>query len=327
MKRLGFILLWGVSVSLPVHTAAAAWIDWWKTPEQQALEAFDQGDHDTLINHAPDADWHALGQYQAGDYDAASARFAEVAQQRELGGDTSGANRARYNRGVSEVRAGRYQQAIDQFDAVLDADPGFVDAAYNRTIAERLKRLEEQQQQNGAGESPPDPQGDESGEQSGEGESGDGTGQTAQDPGGQQDGGQSDAQANQQQARSGDSATDENNDAQQGGSSGEDGQRASAAEDDSQVAQSAEQQARDEEQARQALAAEARQQAQNRDTGNAQGTADSVVSSERPLTENEQAAEQLLRRIPDDPAGLLRRKLEQSHLNEYPDVRDSNEPW
>ena len=48
---------------------------------------------------------------------------------------------------------------------------------------------------------------------------------------------------------------------------------------------------------------------------------------ERPLSEGEQATEQLLRRIPDDPAGLLRRKLEQSHRSEYPEVRDAREPW
>ena len=55
--------------------------------------------------------------------------------------------------------------------------------------------------------------------------------------------------------------------------------------------------------------------------------AESAGQREEPLTESEQATEQWLRRIPDDPAGLLRRKLEQSHRIEYPEVRNAQEPW
>ncbi len=49
--------------------------------------------------------------------------------------------------------------------------------------------------------------------------------------------------------------------------------------------------------------------------------------SPEPLTEQQQSAEQILRRIPDDPAGLLRSKLRQSHINKYPEVIDSDTPW
>jgi len=52
-----------------------------------------------------------------------------------------------------------------------------------------------------------------------------------------------------------------------------------------------------------------------------------LSESEEPLSEQQQAIEQWLRQIPDDPAGLLRNKLEQSHRLEYPGVQSSDERW
>jgi len=52
-----------------------------------------------------------------------------------------------------------------------------------------------------------------------------------------------------------------------------------------------------------------------------------LAGREEPLTESQQATEQWLRQIPDDPSGLLRRKLQQSHRNDYPSVQDLREPW
>jgi len=45
------------------------------------------------------------------------------------------------------------------------------------------------------------------------------------------------------------------------------------------------------------------------------------------LTEREQANEQWLRQIPDDPAGLLQRKIQNRHLTDFPKVIDSDKPW
>ncbi len=48
---------------------------------------------------------------------------------------------------------------------------------------------------------------------------------------------------------------------------------------------------------------------------------------DRPLSEDQQATEQWLRRIPDDPAGLLRRKLIQTHRNLYPEIKSGSQAW
>jgi Ca-activated chloride channel family protein len=45
------------------------------------------------------------------------------------------------------------------------------------------------------------------------------------------------------------------------------------------------------------------------------------------LNEEQQATEQWLRQIPDDPSGLLRRKLLQSHRTRYPQVNNGVQAW
>jgi Ca-activated chloride channel family protein len=44
------------------------------------------------------------------------------------------------------------------------------------------------------------------------------------------------------------------------------------------------------------------------------------------MTEDEHATEQLLRRIPDDPGGLMRRKFLYQY-RQMPNQTDSEQPW
>ena len=305
--------------------ALAEWQDWWQTPEQQAAEAFEQGDHERLLQQAPDAGWTGLGHYQAGDFDAAAETFAERAGQLQQQGDVKAANRALYNQGVSDVRAGRYDEALEHFETVLDSDPTFADAAFNRDIARQLKELQQQQQQprqGDDGEPGDDDSGDDS-EQNQQGESAD------QDSSGDQEQpSDTEASADGEQESGQDPSAEPQSDEQRAGESGEspeEGQESSGSQtgDEAPGESEAERQAAAEA-ARRALDAEA-QQAEQEDATEGRFGAEEV--DERPLSESEQAAEQLLRRIPDDPAGLLRRRLEQSHRNEYPEVRDGREAW
>ncbi len=303
----------------------ADWQDWWQTPEQQAAEAFEQGDHERLLQKAPDAGWAGLGHYQAGDFDAAAQAFAERAGQLQQQGDVKAANRALYNQGVSDVRAGRYDEALEQFETVLDSDPSFADAAFNRDIAKQLKELQQQQQQ--------PQQGDEG--EPGEGESGDDSEQNQQGESGDQESSgdqeqpsDAEASADGEQQSGQDPAAEPQSGEQSGSESGEspeEGEESSGSQNSGDIPgeSEAERQAAAEA-AQRALDAEA-QQAEEEDA--VEGMSGSEDVDERPLSESEQAAEQLLRRIPDDPAGLLRRRLEQSHRNEYPEVRDGQEAW
>ena len=51
-----------------------------------------------------------------------------------------------------------------------------------------------------------------------------------------------------------------------------------------------------------------------------------VNPMEASITEQEKATEQWLKRIPDDPGGLLRRKFLYQY-KQIPNQNDDNEPW
>ena len=303
VKQSTFTLLLMFCVSGQV---VADWQDWWRTPEQQARAAFDKGDNEQLIRLAPDAAWQGVAEHESADYESAAKTFDGVVTQQDLAGNTGEATRALYNRAVSEVRSGEYEKAVESFDQVLERNPEFADAQYNREIASQLVQQQEQQQQ-----SPSQPQeGDESGDQSDDdSESQASSSDDEQSQSGEQQQSDSEASENSEQAESG---------AEQGAEQSDDS--------DVSEAESEAQQLRDQQAARDALDAEARQGGDDDEESDQEGPL-SAVQREEPLSESEQATEQWLRRIPDDPAGLLRRKLEQSHRIEYPEVRNAQEPW
>ncbi len=72
---------------------------------------------------------------------------------------------------------------------------------------------------------------------------------------------------------------------------------------------------------------------QNNDSGVEESQTDNqqdqngYAQSESPVREGEQSRQQWLNRIPDDPSGLLYRKLRMMHRNTYPETGDSEKPW
>ena len=301
VKQFNLTLLLWLCVSSQV---SADWQDWWRTPEQQARAAFDKGDNEQLIRLAPDAAWQGVAEHESADYESAAKTFDEEVTRQDLAGNTGEATRALYNRAVSEVRLGEYEKAVESFDQVLERNPEFADAQFNREIASQL--VQQQQQQ-----SPSQPQaGDESDDDSDS---------ESQDPSEQQPSASDDEQSQSGEQQQSDSQASERSEQAESGAEQDENSDASAAE-----AEAA--QLRDQQAARDALDAEAQQGGDDDEQSDQDGPV-SAAQREEPLTESEQATEQWLRRIPDDPAGLLRRKLEQSHRIEYPEVRNAQEPW
>ena len=179
-----------------------------------------------------------------------------------------------YNRGNALAKAGRLEPAIAAYDAVLEIDPEHADALYNRELLQEFlennPQAREQNRQPSGGDQGAD---EEQQQQEGQASSDDGEGE--QGSGDPQDGQERDPS---QQASAGDSQGDGSED-QQDPSEGE-------GEDGS------EQQAQNEEQQEQGDSAQ-------------QASAAEDVEQ----WASEQAAEQWLRRIPQDPGGLLRRKF------------------
>ncbi len=185
---------------------------------------------------------------------------------------------ALYNRGNALARAGKLKEAIAAYDQALQQQPNMEDALFNKQLLEKLQQEQEQQQdQQQSDEQDSEKKQPQDSEQESEDQS--------QDP--QQ--GEQDSD-DQQQGDPKDSPEQESEPQQQ------EPQDQSSQEEDSEQEEEKQQQAQDEQPPSEPEQAD-QQQAQ---------PAEADPQSE----EQKQAMEQWLRKIPDDPSGLLRRKFD-----------------
>jgi len=321
-KKLLFIVI----LFLGSSVSHAAWQDWFKTPEQQAAEYLEQGDAEALIEKAPSDSWKGLGHFQAGELEAATAAFQQAKESAELSGGAVDYQRELFNVATTNVHNGQLDDAIEQFDELLELNPDHQRARHNKEIAQKLQQQAEQQeqQQQQSGE---DGQASDEQQDGEEGEQQDGQhGEQGQEQNGQQSEDQNGEQGEQQDGQQGD-ASDGGQQSADGSPSadGSETDDAGATEDSEENTEAAARAALDAEQEANAEQAPGAESEADADGDESDGFA--MRESQQPLTEQQQATEQWLRQIPDDPAGLLRRKLMQSHRIEYPGVQSSEERW
>lgn len=290
-----------VPMLAPQPAQAFDWSALWRTPEQRAQAALEAGDADTAERLSRDPARQGTAAYRRDDFEAAARHFAA--------GDDA---RAHYNRGTALARAGQYEAALDAFDTALQKDPDLREAAANR---DAVKAWLEQQAD--SADQPSSPQGEGGESQSGDGQSsGDGDpsegaqdGPSAFGDGREQDGEAGEAGESQDgPPQSGESGTPQDGDAADGqpGEGEPDEQASDRAAD--QRAAAGEDLARELQDALDAAPAE-------------DGTAGDDAGEPRPMPSPEEIAEQeqaraleqWLRRVPDDPGGLLRRKFLLEH--------------
>ena len=183
-----------------------------------------------------------------------------------------------YNLGNSLTQQGLYNEAIAAYNAALEKNPQLPDAQHNRDIAEQLKELQKKQQQ----------QQNQQQEQSGQDQQQqqDGDQQQQQDQNGQQ-------QQSQQDSGSQSDQSEQDQSQQSGEEAGANGE-----EDES------EQQAQD-----------SKSPEDGEEQQDGEGEQQQAKPEESPLDpETQQALDQWLRQIPDDPAGLMREKFKYESL-------------
>lgn len=292
--------------SHPVY--AVDWQDLWSTPEQRAKKQLAGERYDELIEQAPDAGWRGIGEYRSGDYESAAESFSQQRETAEVAGSVEQIEQTIYNEANAHTLNENYSEAIDLFNEILASNPTHNGADHNRAIAEQLQALqkqEQQQQQNSENQQSED---QESGEK--------GDDQSSDD---QQESDQQQGEEGEDQQESDQQSDDKQN--AQNSQSAEDGSEQSSESEEQQD------QAEQDAQAAAAMAAEKAKAEQTGDQTDQQDGAEGSLAPRDPLTEKEQANEQWLRQIPDDPAGLLQRKLQNRHLTDFPKVKDSVEPW
>jgi Ca-activated chloride channel family protein len=314
---LGLTLSQGVLA--PGSAQALTWNDLWQRPDQQAAAALKQGEPDKALGLGPTPEQRGTASYRLKDYPSAAEAFGAV--------DTAD---AAYNRGNALAQAGRLEEALGAYDQALAREPGMEDALYNRAKVEELlrrqRKQEQQQDQAQSGDQSPqdqkdqgsegqDQEGGEKDQQQAGGQ--DGQGQDQEAEGQDQQRGDQEQQARGQDQESGDQEQQAQGQDQQAageeqakGAEGQQEDAEQAAQDSGQSQDASAQQAKEDKAAQDyrreaAQAGEAQEPGEQTDKTAAE--ADDLTPQER---EAQQAADQWLRRIPDDPAGLLRRKFQ-----------------
>jgi Ca-activated chloride channel family protein len=318
---LGLVLLVGLAAP-PQPAMASAWDDLWWRPDQQAAKALAAADYAKASELATDADRRGSAEYKRGNYQLALDNFA-----RATGTD------ADYNRGNALAKLGRYQDAIAAYDKSIKQNPGGEDARMNKAAVEALLKQQAQQQ---ASNSPRDASQKDQNQSNGGGQN--------SSPSKAPDQSSKEGQSGQTGASSGQGKQAANANKSDGGAQSGEPSREHGKENPSQAATSGKgseqqepttsgtaQQKKPENQFAEAARKLAEQRAgakadESQASNGAPGgnAADQVQATAnakqhpqgasadgaQPLdSEERMAAEQWLRRIPDDPGGLLRRKF------------------
>lgn len=203
---------------------------------------------------------------------------------------------AAYNRGNALARMGRIEEAMKSYERALQRQPDHEDASYNLDL---LKQLQQQQQQ-------------QDGEQQ------------------QQTGGRQEKMPGEQQQQTGQPAGDDQQEV--GGEPGADvGQQDPHRSVEEQTGERpAPGEPTPTQSERQEGGTQQQQEFQQQAEQNGERQPDPKAAQglqDQPRAEAQQATEQWLRRVPDDPAGLLRRKfLYQYSRRSQPDA-ESDQPW
>ena len=250
--------------------SALGWQDLWKTADQQASDALQSGDAATAQTLFKDPQWRGSAAYKAGDYESAISDYL----------DYEDAD-SHYNRGNALAHSGDLDAAIEAYDQALALNPDMEDAGANKMLLEQLKQQQEQEQQNSE-DSAEDSENSENSEESEQ----------------NQDSQSQDSQSQDSQPQDSESQESESQE-----SDPQDSQQQNPSEQESEATEGESEES--EEQQREREEQEAQEQEQNAPDLTKEPTEEESEAEKQA----QQELEQWLRRVPDDPGGLLREKF------------------
>ncbi len=277
--RRGWIGALLVLVLLPQVSQAFSWENIWERSDQRAMKALEQHDPQKASALFEQPDWKGIAHYRAGEYDQAEQAFS--------GMDSPDAH---YNRGNALAKLGKYQEAIASYQTVLQQQPDHADAQHNLDI---LKKMLEDQRSESSQEN--DSQSSDSSEDQ------------------QQNGEGGESEKGEEENKPGQTASQNDENQNEKGSSG------SPLDPSDKANQSDEPQSQnpsqDEQDKKNSSDITQTAQGENTEDTNLQEQQASAaqLKEARKDQKSEQALQQWLRRIPDDPGGLLRRKFLLEH--------------
>ena len=284
--------LWLLLILLPMPKTSQA-LDWqslWLNANQRAEQAFRQQNYQQAAEQFSNPEWRAAAQYKAGDYQQAAETLK----------DSQTAD-GFYNRGNALAKAGQLSEAVAAYQQALKLDSNHQDAAYNKALVEKqLQGQKQQDKQNNKDK------------------------QDKQDKQDQQEKQQQDQQKSEQQNQEGKPSD------QQKPSDGQSEQKQNA-QSDNQQQQSADKPETKPEENQSQPAKDKQEPAADAEQQSAKSQSEQDVQAEKlakpeEKSQAQKANEQLLKRIPDEPTGLLKRKFKHL-LNQREKSGQSDPHW
>jgi Ca-activated chloride channel homolog len=260
--------------SLSVH--AFNWQDLWSTPDQQGRDLMTENQFKQAKETFSNSDWAAAAAYRAGDFQQASELYQSLKNEQGY-----------YNQGNALAHMGKYEDALKAYDKTLAINATNQDAIYNRKLIEDLLKKENQKEQNKDQQNKDQQNKDQQ----------------------NKDQQNKDQQNKDQQNKDQQNKDQQNKDQQNKDQQNKDQQNKDQQNKDQQNKdqQNKDQQNKDQQNKNQQNKNQQKQSKKEKNKKNNEAQSE----AER---EKQQAKEQWLRLIPDDPGGLMREKFLRDHL-------------
>ncbi|MEO6202678.1 MAG: tetratricopeptide repeat protein, partial [Nitrospirales bacterium] len=297
--RPGWLAMLLAFMLIPQVSEAFSLENLWIRSDQQGIKALERDAPEEAAALFQDPGWKGIAHYRAGKYQEAEEAFSIV--------DTP---EGHYNRGNALANLGRYEEALASYQSALTQQPDHADAQHNLEIIKHL--LEKPSSAEQAGD--PSQQSDaSSAKQKNDGNETGGEGKNSEQA--------SDSTQEQSESDNGGSQKGKQEEAEQVAGSGSDpattsneskGDQKPSEENIAREAQGVD--PLKAEQSKKPLSASSTMEEKPGDQEKHSDVASAGAAAQTPeMQKSEQVLQQWLRRIPDDPGGLLRRKFLLEH--------------
>jgi len=297
--RTGWLGMLLVFMLIPQVSEAFSWENLWFRPDQQGVRALERDAPEEAAALFQNPGWKGIAHYRAGKYQEAEEAFSTV--------DTP---EGHYNRGNALANLGRYEEALASYQTALTQEPHHPDARHNMEVIKKLLKKQSSPKQEGrhfqqsnSSSSKEKNASEDAGSEEKESAPGSDTAseQSKSEKGGTQKGKQeeperltgskSDPSENQNQSKKNQNTSEKNL-----------------------AREIPEPESSNADQSEQSMSSASSMEEKSGDQGEKSEVASTASAEQKAeMQKSEQALQQWLRRIPDDPGGLLRRKFLLEH--------------